>query len=183
MEPSLPSEAYQLAEQYRLGNPLTMYTFSTGMAVFFASLIFVPLLFVLWGIGELTYVFYGIMFKYSLWFGIFLIFPILGCTVSFVLLNQVIKLLSGIFLHIRTYFCETGLVYIEGKKIIVILWKQIAHVEMHKKVSRWLRISEVTFAVLLKDGGEVVLNSRLGGNWKEVINSQLRRYNKQKPNA
>ena len=182
MKTSLPPEAYQFAEQYQLGTPVTMEISPTGCVVSFMVFLLVPVLLIGWAAIFVSYICYELVLKHT-WLAFLLLAPIIFCIILFLLLRMFIQVASELSPRSRAYFCKDGFVYLEGKKTLALRWEQIEHVEMRRKVSRYLRIGKTVFVILLKEGDEVVLNSTLGVDLKERINRQVRKYNKQKQQA
>ncbi len=182
MKQPLPSEAYQLAEQYQLGTPVTMETSPTGCIALFLVFLLVPTLLIGWAAIFVSYICYELVLKHT-WLAFLLLVPVIFCIILFLLLRMFIKVASELFPRSHAYFYKEGFVYLAGKQTTVLYWAQIEQVEIRRVRSRWLRIDKALFVILLKEGREVVFNSSLGIDWKERINRQLRRYNKQKQQA
>ena len=179
MKSSLPPEAYQLAEQYQLGTPVTMEISPIGCAVSVLIFLLIPTLLIAWVSVFVSYICYELVLKHT-WLAFLLFIPVILFILLFILFRMFTELASESFPRSCVYFCKEGLVFLKGKQTLALRWEQIEHVEMRRKVSRYLRIGKTVFVILLKEGDEVVLNSTLGVDLKERINRQLRKYNKQK---
>jgi hypothetical protein len=120
--PELPAEAYQLAEMYRLGQPLKLYraNFTNGLGCVLATIAFVVALVPLGGFLYEDYTFTPTLLQVT------------GYSVIVFLLIAFIMLLPGFLTrNVRVYICANGLVYMYRKASPrrVVFWEQIAEVE------------------------------------------------------
>ncbi len=120
--PELPAEAYQLAEMYRLGQPLKLHkaNFTDGLGCILAILGFVVALVPLGGFLIEDFTLTPTLLQVT------------GYSVVVFLLIAFIMLLPGFLTrNVRVYICANGLVYMYRKASPrrVVYWEQIAEVE------------------------------------------------------
>jgi hypothetical protein len=120
--PELPTEAYQLSEMYRLGQPLKLYraNFTNGLGCVLAILGFVVALVPLGGFLYEDFTFTPTLLQVTAY-----------SVVVFLLIAFILLLPGFLTRNVRVYICTNGLVYIYRKasNTRVVYWEQIAEVE------------------------------------------------------
>ncbi|GER90954.1 hypothetical protein KDW_51160 [Dictyobacter vulcani] len=151
MERNLPAEAYQLAEQYKLGSPGRMYG-ADGWQLFsllgsFASWLLLCASFIV----MLLLSYQGIIKSSA---GLIVLGFITAALALALLvgLTHIILQRINLFRYARIYMCEHGFIFLDKQQQLSIRWDQIERVET---IASRTRLKNEMCQILLTDGKRI----------------------------